>query len=78
MAFLPDDEISNRKTRKHPYVRTYRANEKAEWETNRKYCERVKEEYPMQDSRDLLDFIDTAILDFLIGNSDRHNYQGFR
>lgn len=77
MAYLPDDDDSYRVTHSHPYRRTYRENENADWETNYKFCARVKERFPMNESRHLLDFMDTAILDFLIGNADRHNYQQF-
>lgn len=78
MAFLPDDDDADKRTNHHPYKRTYRASEQAEWETNPNFCEKVKDVYPLKNSRHLLDFIDTAILDFLIGNLDRHNYQQFR
>lgn len=49
-----------------------------EWETNSSYCEAVKTKYPTEKTRDMLDFIDTAILDFLIENQDRHSYFKFR
>lgn len=78
MAFLPEDDDSKRKTYLHPYKRTYRANEKAVWENNPNFCEKVKEDFPLKENRHLLDFVDTAILDFLIGNLDRHNFQIFR
>lgn len=78
MAYLPDDIASMRVTHSHPYRRSYSPTEYVEWETNLNYCDKVKEQFPMTDSRHLLDFIDTAILDFLIGNADRHNYQQFR
>lgn len=50
---------------------------RAKWETDPNFCKNVKKDFPME-HRDLLDFIDTAILDFLIGNADRHNYQDFQ
>lgn len=78
MAYLPNDDAAMRVTHSHPYRRTYSPNENAEWETNSNFCDKVKEQFPMKESRHLLDFIDTAILDFLIGNEDRHNYQQFR
>lgn len=77
MAYLPDDEKTHRHTYDHPYVRSYHVIEKMDWETNPNYCEIVKKDYPVNETRELLDFIDTAILDFLIGNRDRHNYQTF-
>lgn len=41
---------------------------KADWESNPNFCEAVKKDYPLAESRDLLDFVDTSILDFIIGN----------
>lgn len=38
----------------------------------------VKAMYPMSKYRDMLDFMDTAVLDFLIGNSDRHDFLTFK
>lgn len=78
MAYLPDDNAAIRQTHSHPYRRTYSPIKIADWETNPNFCEQVKEQFPMKENRHLLDFIDTAILDFLIGNADRHNYQQFR
>lgn len=78
MAYLPDDNAAHRVTHLHPYRRSYLPNKIAAWETDPNYCEQIKEEFPMEFGRHLLDFIDTAILDFLIGNADRHNFQQFR
>lgn len=78
MAYLPDDVAAARATRSHPYRRTYSPSKTADWETNPNFCDQVKEQFPMKESRHLLDFMDTSILDFLIGNADRHNYQQFR
>lgn len=78
MAYLPDDVAAMKVTHLSPYRRSYSPTENAEWETNSNFCEKVKEQFPMNENRHLLDFIDTAILDFLIGNADRHNYQQFR
>lgn len=77
MAYLPDDDVSVRVTHSHPYRRTYAPNQMADWQINSNFCKEIKEKFPMKQGRHLLDFIDTAILDFLIGNADRHNYQQF-
>lgn len=78
MAYLPENDVTLKRTTYHPYRRTYSVHEKAEWETNPNFCEKVKKDFPLKESRHLLDFIDTSILDFIIGNADRHNYQVFR
>lgn len=36
------------------------------------YCDFVKTNY---DSERILDFVDIAMFDFLIGNGDRHRYE---
>lgn len=79
MAYLPDDEDSKRRSYLHPYKRSYDVNEVEPWLTNPNYCEKVvKKDFPVDQGRHLLDFMDTAILDFLIGNRDRHNFQTFK
>lgn len=77
MAYLPDDVTTLRVTHSQPYRRTYSPSKSAEWETNPNFCEQVREKFPLKENRHLLDFIDSAILDFIIGNADRHNYQQF-
>lgn len=85
ILFLSTDErnlyiiflIFDHKTRLHPYIRSYTTG-RAEWEKNPNYCDKVKKKFPLENGRHLLDFIDTAVLDFLIGNRDRHNYQTFQ
>ena len=39
------------------------------------YCDIVKEVRPYNKGRRLLDIMDMSILDFLIGNMDRHHYE---
>lgn len=48
------------------------------WETDDNYCKAVKQ-LPLYKTHDyrLLDIIDTAIFDYLIGNADRHHYETF-
>ncbi|CAF1122841.1 unnamed protein product [Rotaria sordida] len=57
----------------HPYRRSYSSTKKAGWETNENYCY----EYIMIDedyhNRLMLDMMDLAAFDFIIGNLDRHH-----
>ncbi|KAG0725880.1 Extracellular serine/threonine protein CG31145 [Chionoecetes opilio] len=39
------------------------------------YCASVKETPPYNEGRRLLDVMDMAVLDFLMGNMDRHHYE---
>ena len=64
---------------RHPYQRTYKPDKKARWETDEEYCSSyVKKTEPYSKGNRLLDLIDTAIFDFLIGNADRHHYEVFK
>ncbi|CAF0980116.1 unnamed protein product [Adineta steineri] len=57
----------------HPYRRSYSATRTAQWETNENYCYEhvmIDEDYH---NRLLLDMMDLAAFDFLIGNLDRHH-----
>ncbi|KAL7989597.1 hypothetical protein Chor_012263 [Crotalus horridus] len=47
------------------------------WEVNPLYCNTMKEIYPYSSGSRLLNIIDMAIFDFLIGNMDRHHYEMF-
>lgn len=42
------------------------------WEKENDYCEFVKVNYNFER---ILDFVDIAIFDFIIGNGDRHRYE---
>ncbi|KAG2461184.1 FA20A Pseudokinase, partial [Polypterus senegalus] len=48
------------------------------WEVNPFYCDTVKQLYPYNSGNRLLNIIDMAIFDFLIGNMDRHHYEIFK
>ena len=75
-AFLPSKSLAPRKVWRHPYRRSYHKRKKAVWETDPSYCENVvKKTPPYNAGRRLLDLIDMAVLDFLIGNMDRHHYE---
>lgn len=48
------------------------------WEYDESYCEAVKKMPPYDAGPRLLDVIDTAVFDYLIGNADRHHYESFQ
>ena len=72
--WLPD--MWQVKKLRHPWQRTYKENKKAEWEVHSSsYCQKVTKDAPYDDGPRLLDIMDTALFDFLIGNADRHHYE---
>lgn len=78
-AFLPGKNLAPRKVWRHPYRRSYHKRRKAVWENDSTYCDTVVKKQPPYDSgRRLLDLMDMAVLDFLIGNMDRHHYETFK
>lgn len=61
---------------RNPWQRTYKKNVKAKWENDAHYCLSVQKVTPNQQR--LLDYVDVAIFDYLIGNADRHHYEVFK
>uniref|UniRef100_A0A6J0TF20 Pseudokinase FAM20A isoform X2 n=1 Tax=Pogona vitticeps TaxID=103695 RepID=A0A6J0TF20_9SAUR len=76
-AFLPSLNLAPRLSVPNPWIRSYTFAGKEEWEVNPLYCNTVKEIYPYSSGSRLLNIIDMAIFDFLIGNMDRHHYEMF-
>lgn len=76
-AYLPDKKLSDRKSWKHPWRRSYNKRKRAQWETEDDYCTMVRQMTPYDQGRRLLDLIDMAVFDFLMGNMDRHHYETF-
>jgi hypothetical protein len=78
-VFLPDDTSVPRKHNKSPYRRTYsKKNQLANWQEDMGYCEqKVKNMRQYAHGRRLLDLIDLHLMDYLIGNQDRHHYETF-
>ncbi|XP_008197275.2 extracellular serine/threonine protein CG31145 isoform X1 [Tribolium castaneum] len=77
-AFLPSNDVAARKVWRHPWRRSYHKRRKAQWETEDNYCALVREIPPYDRGRRLYDLMDMAVLDFLMGNMDRHHYETFR
>ncbi|MBN3295116.1 FA20C kinase, partial [Amia calva] len=76
-AFLPDLSLAPRRSWRSPWRRSYSRHRRAEWEKNPDYCTTVKSTPPYNTGTRLADLIDMAILDFLMGNMDRHHYETF-
>ncbi|XP_068230432.1 extracellular serine/threonine protein CG31145-like isoform X2 [Palaemon carinicauda] len=76
--FLPGKDAAPRKVWRHPWRRSYHKRRKAQWEVDDEYCDLVKEVHPYNEGRRLLDIMDMSILDFLMGNMDRHHYETFK
>jgi len=77
-TFLPPKDLAPRKTWRHPWRRSYHKRRKAQWETDKDYCDVVRDVYPYNQGRRLLDLVDLSIFDFLMGNMDRHHYEIFK
>uniref|UniRef100_A0A8C8REA5 FAM20 C-terminal domain-containing protein n=1 Tax=Pelusios castaneus TaxID=367368 RepID=A0A8C8REA5_9SAUR len=76
-AFLPEKELAKRHSWRSPWRRSYHKSKKAEWELNQNYCAQVRKTPPYDSGSRLLDLIDMTVLDFLMGNMDRHHYETF-
>ncbi|XP_070581641.1 glycosaminoglycan xylosylkinase-like [Ptychodera flava] len=63
---------------KHPWSRTYKDGKKARWEYDQTYCQDVIQKVPYNGGPRLLDVVDTCIMDYIIGNADRHHYETFQ
>ncbi|NWH72493.1 FA20C kinase, partial [Piaya cayana] len=76
-ALLPDKTLAKRRSWRSPWRRSYHKSKKAEWELNPNYCAQVRETPPYDRGHRLLNLIDMTVLDFLMGNMDRHHYETF-
>ncbi|XP_065597360.1 extracellular serine/threonine protein kinase FAM20C-like isoform X1 [Cyrtonyx montezumae] len=76
-ALLPDKALAKRRSWRSPWRRSYHKSKKAEWELDPNYCAQVRRTPPYDSGHRLLDLIDMAVLDFLMGNMDRHHYETF-
>uniref|UniRef100_A0A674AV05 Family with sequence similarity 20 member C, like n=1 Tax=Salmo trutta TaxID=8032 RepID=A0A674AV05_SALTR len=73
---LPDPSLATRRTWRSPWKCSYSRSKLAVWEKNPDYCDTVKTP-PYNKGTRLVDLIDMTILDFLMGNMDRHHYETF-
>ncbi|VVC24292.1 Hypothetical protein CINCED_3A020534 [Cinara cedri] len=76
-AYLPSQDVLERKTWRHPWRRSYHKRKKAKWETDPNYCEIIRNVPPYNTGRRMLDIMDLSVFDFLMGNMDRHHYETF-
>ncbi|MGH0126085.1 UNVERIFIED_CONTAM: hypothetical protein FKN15_016300 [Acipenser sinensis] len=76
-AYVPGLTLAPRFSIPNPWIRSYTFANKEEWEVNPHYCDTIKQLYPYNSGNRLLNIIDMAIFDFLIGNMDRHHYEIF-
>ncbi|OXB77527.1 UNVERIFIED_CONTAM: hypothetical protein H355_015819, partial [Colinus virginianus] len=76
-VLLPDKALAKRRSWRSPWRRSYHKSKKAEWELDPNYCVQVRRTPPYDSGHRLLDLIDMAVLDFLMGNMDRHHYETF-
>ncbi|NXH24264.1 FA20A Pseudokinase, partial [Myiagra hebetior] len=75
-AFLPSLNLAPRLSIPNPWIRSYSFDGKEEWEVNPLYCNTVREIYPYSNSNRLLNIVDMAIFDFLIGRGGRRSGGG--
>ncbi|XP_072311678.1 pseudokinase FAM20A [Eucyclogobius newberryi] len=76
-AYLPGLSIAPRLSIPNPWIRSYTFTGKEDWEVNPFYCDTIKQIHPYNKGNRLLNIIDMAIFDFLMGNMDRHHYEIF-
>ncbi|KAM9426002.1 pseudokinase FAM20A [Pholidichthys leucotaenia] len=76
-AYLPSLSLAPRISIPNPWIRSYTFTGREEWEVNPFFCDTIKQQYPYNSGNRLLNIIDMAIFDFLMGNMDRHHYEIF-
>ncbi|KAM9792149.1 extracellular serine/threonine protein kinase FAM20C-like [Neosynchiropus ocellatus] len=76
-VMLPDLSLAVRRSWRSPWRRSYSRSKLAEWETDANYCSKVQQTAPYNKGTRLVDLMDLVILDFLMGNMDRHHYETF-
>ncbi|KAK0142462.1 Extracellular serine/threonine protein kinase FAM20C [Merluccius polli] len=76
-TMLPDLSLAPRRSWRSPWRRSYSRTKLAQWEKEPAFCDVVKQTPPYDQGTRLVDLIDMAVLDFLMGNMDRHHYETF-
>ncbi|XP_075941428.1 extracellular serine/threonine protein kinase FAM20C-like [Anarhichas minor] len=76
-VMLPDLSLESRRTWRSPWRRSYSRSKLATWESEPDYCSTVTKTPPYDRGTRLVDFMDLVVLDFLMGNMDRHHYETF-
>ncbi|KAG7262794.1 hypothetical protein CRUP_025360 [Coryphaenoides rupestris] len=76
-TMLPDLSLAPRRSWRSPWRRSYSRTKLAQWEKEPAYCDTVKKTPPYDQGTRLVDLMDMAVLDFLMGNMDRHHYETF-
>jgi len=72
-AWLPTSDHRPRRTWPNPWAQLYTKRGKLpRWKTEPRYCDEVRSEGPYDSGRRLLDVVDIAIFDFLIGSHTLH------
>lgn len=59
------------------YVQYLLASIMLRWEQDFNYCDQIRKINIYKKGNRLLDLIDAAVFDYLIGNADRHHYEVF-
>uniref|UniRef100_A0A8C5FWN5 FAM20 C-terminal domain-containing protein n=1 Tax=Gadus morhua TaxID=8049 RepID=A0A8C5FWN5_GADMO len=76
-TMLPDLTLAPRRSWRSPWRRSYSRTKLAQWEKDPAFCDGVKQTPPYDEGTRLVDLMDMAVLDFLMGNMDRHHYETF-
>ena len=67
-AFLPSEDYLPRKIWRNPWAQLYtKRSTLPPWKTDEDFCAEVRSEAPFDSGRRLLDIMDIAVFDFLIG-----------
>lgn len=63
------------KVYRSPWLRSYKPGVTRRWESDKDFCKDVIMKEPYNSGSMLMDLVDATIVDYLIGNADRHHYE---